>query len=527
MANFGMHSPSPADTPPKPKPKGIRLADLAGMDEARQWGEGVARDIALYKTGKLDWTDIDPGCLLYGPPGTGKTTYAKALAATCDIPLIATSYSEWQSSAEGHLASTMAAMKADFARAVQSAPCLLFIDELDSIPKRGTGQHAAYFNAVVNALLKEFDLLSDANGVIVVGACNHPELLDAALVRSGRMDRMIGIPLPSVDDLETIIAFHLNYEEQLEFRGFHRGPTRLSQIALLCAGMSGADVAKAVRGARQCARNNKRVLSVADFFEVLDPPAKRPDIATRSRIAAHESGHVVAGLRLAVSSKITASIIATEGSFGRIALRRANRVLTQEEIENLLVVLLAGRAAEEIGFGSPSDLSGGNSETSDLAQATRLAGDAVAKFGYSRNSRLLWLAPNSHTNPLLTSGPLSDEVKFMLDAAYQRAKSLIAREPHLMGAIYSALSQRRVLSHAEIMALASDVDGAGSFGGVAPAPQKQPELPPGPPPRQSLHAPPQAPPAPPRGRTGYRDVTPDEPRSARSTAIPQRGARRT
>ena len=79
------------------------MADLAGMTEARQWGEATARDLALYKQGKLAWKDIDPGCLLYGPPGTGKTTYAKALAATCGVPLVATSFSEWQSADEGHL----------------------------------------------------------------------------------------------------------------------------------------------------------------------------------------------------------------------------------------------------------------------------------------------------------------------------------------------------------------------------------------------------------------------------------------
>jgi ATP-dependent Zn protease len=441
------------------------LSDLAGMTEARQWGEATARDLALYKQGKLAWKDIDPGCLLYGPPGTGKTTYAKALAVTCGVALVATSFSEWQSANEGHLGTTMSAMKEAFDRAVKLAPCVLFIDELDSIPKRGGKQQAEYWTSFVNALLKEFDRIAEANGVIVVGACNHPELLDPALVRSGRMDRKIGIPMPSVADLAGIIRFHLGATDCAAI-GDTPFSNPIARIALLCAGMSGADVEKTVRGARRVARNKGRSITETDFNEVLDPPSKRPDQATQTRIAIHEAGHVVAALKLKVSSEITASLISRDSSCGHIALRGGSVCKTQKDIDNLIVVALAGRAAEEMACGTASELSGGDNKDSDLARATRLASDAITKFGFSKHGRLHWHAAANHENVALRAGPLAEELKLMLDYAYQHAKSLMEDQSQLVRKIAEALLERRALSHADILSIASD-DGWSGYSGPA------------------------------------------------------------
>lgn len=449
-----LHAGAPqhaAPLPPKATPRPT-LASLAGMAEARAWGEAVARDIALCRLGQLSWSELDRGCLLYGPPGTGKTTFATVFAETCGLPLISTSFAQWQGAPGGHLGTTIEAIKKVFAEAKQKAPCVLAIGEIDSIPQRGRSENmVGYMNQVTNAVLTEFDALPSVAGVIVVGSCNHPDLLDPALVRAGRMDRMIEVRLPTVRELEGIVRYHLSEQDRVAL-GADRYDGPLPDIARLCAGLSGADVAKAVRNARQHARHHRVPLSLASFEEVLDPPAKRPDPDTRYRIAVHEAGHALAALRLNISDEITASIIARNGTAGGVAFRPRVPHQTRATLEHMLIVALAGRVAEEIILGAPSSLSGGDSKDSDLAVATKLAIDAVIKLGFSQNGGLRWHGGDGQS-VLLAAGPLAEEIKQMLDAAHSQATEMLNKDRPFLELLAEALIMRRVLSHADIRML--------------------------------------------------------------------------
>lgn len=431
----------------KSDPSAPRLADLAGMAAARAWGEATARDLALFRKGELPWRDIDPGCVLHGPPGTGKTTFAKALAATCDIPLVATSFGVWQGSGDGHLGSTLAAMQAAFKDAIARAPSILFIDELDSIPARGTSARSAdYWNQVTNALLKEFDRLSEHPGVIVVGACNHPSVLDPALIRSGRMDRMIAVTLPNVKELEAILKFHLTNEE---VAGLGTSASNAcARIAHFCAGMSGADVARVVREARRHARGSGKALSLASFEAVLDPKTVARDRESEERIAVHEAGHVVVMLRTGIASELTASIAARDMTAGRVVTRRDARPRTAAVFAAEVMALLAGHVAEAMFFDSPSDMAGGASKDCDLAQATRIATDLVARHGLHMDAGLSWYAPGE-----AVPESLRDTVRELLTEAYNEAKRMLEEDGDLLEDIAEALLERRVLTHADIIAI--------------------------------------------------------------------------
>lgn len=438
------NSPKAASTEPKPQiPERPLLSQLAGMPEARAWGEALAQDIALYKAGRIAWSDIDAGCVLYGPPGTGKTTFARAIAATAKVPLIATSYAEWARGTH-YGAQIINAMRATFKTASDNAPCVVAIDELDSLPARASlsSEHVSTY-AIVNALLEQLDGLNRRPGIIVIGACNHYERLDPALVRPGRLGRSIHIPLPALDALPQIIAFHLGDDT--------RAIGELFGIAVLCVGMSGAVIEQLVRDARQRARRAGRSMQRADLIEVLEAKSKRLDPQTQWRIALHEAGHAVAAHRRLASSSINISIVATD-SGGWTLYGMSDRPLTRQVVADRLLVMLAGRAAEDVFLGEVSGAAGGPA-TSDLAQATKLALDAVASFGLSAANTLLWHGATGRAATLHYPAHLVAEADALLIDAYCQGKALIQSEREFAERVAQALVKQRALSHKDFIAL--------------------------------------------------------------------------
>ncbi|MGD1037819.1 MAG: AAA family ATPase [Roseiarcus sp.] len=418
-------SESPGD---EAKKAVTRLRDLSGYGEARTWGMQLAADLADYKSGKLDWEDIDKGLLLSGPPGCGKSFYARALAEECQVPLLLSSYADWESATgTGNLIAK--SIKKAFADARKKAPCIVFIDEIDSVGSRGKRDHnSGWFDVVINALLAELDGAEPRTGVVVIGATNYPASIDPALLRPGRLDRHIAIPRPTIADLTGILAHHLG----------HLGG--LDQAARDCRGLSPAEIAQVAREARRLARKCKRKVTAGDVSDVIACRRRAPDPDFERIVCIHEAGHAIVFSKLGfavefVDADNTQTLASLPAGSPKI-----------DEIERHLAGTMGGRAAEIAIFGEPS-----HGSMSDLEQATSMAYLAISKAGLGGS--LISLPDN-----LAISLPdVRKRVEDLLTRAMDRASKVIAENRPALDALAAALAESRYLDAHEIKAVIGSV----------------------------------------------------------------------
>ncbi len=339
---------------------GPRLSELEGYGSAKVWGMELAADLKLMQTGKLSWADIDhKGLLLSGPPGTGKTTFAMALANEAGVPLVATSVADW-TRAE-HLGITQQKMKKAFTDAMEKAPSILFIDELDGIADRGTlrGHNAEYWTHVINSLLELLAGVEGRDGVVVLGASNHPDKIDGAIRRSGRLDRHIEIGLPDIPALEQILRYHL--KDDLK-------QVSLKQILPSLIGMSGADAEAIVRRARGASRRLGKPMSYDEFVGACSHGAPSFNASERRQICVHEAGHTLVSRLLHFEVECVSMTLT--GGMTRVN-STVDGLVKMQRVIDVIVLTLAGRAAEEHVYG-PTNVVGGGAE-GDLQKSTELA----------------------------------------------------------------------------------------------------------------------------------------------------------
>lgn len=434
----------------KPGGATLTLSQLHGMDEARDWGLALARDLEDYRAGRLPWSAVDRGILLYGPPGTGKTTYAKGLAGSCQIPLISASLGQWQ--AAGHLGDLLKAMRATFDTARSAAPSILFIDEIDGFGDRASfrNDHKEYSLQVVNGFLELLDGITGREGVVVIGACNHPDRLDPAILRSGRLERQILVPLPDGDALARIFRFHL---------GTDIPDADLATIAKSALGGSGADVERWVRGARRRSRTDRREMTADDLIAEIRGRVRSVSPEHLRRCAIHEAGHALVLALYRPEMLIQATVRQTDDTGGGVAFDPSRGELnTRGDIDAMLRHSLAGRAAEEVLVGEISIGAGGD-ERSDLARATAIATMSMTAFGLDDEQPLIWRgAPSSaNLNNLLTRDPrLAHKVARRLDQAYEEAVATIRENANATMRIAALLLERETVDAADIMGALSE-----------------------------------------------------------------------
>lgn len=414
---------------------GPGLEAIEGYGEAEAMARRLVADLTRWQQGEIAWSEMTRSVLFEGAPGTGKTFLARAIGASAGVPFHAASFADWQ--ACGHLGEMLGAMQRSFAAARAEVPSILFIDEIDSVGSRWSRDaHAEnYRRQVINAFLAEIDGTRDLEGVLLIGATNDAGAIDPAVTRPGRFDAIVRVPPPGPAAIRRILAHHLGdaiTEEDME------------RLVPHAAGLTAAGIDGAIREARARAREAGHAFGIADLEAVLVQPfLVAQDLLWR--IAVHEAGHVLVGLRLTRGMPVRVS--AAPGA-ARVEWTWPTPPLTLSEIEAQLALMLAGRAAEEIIIGEASAGAGGGAE-SDLAQATQLALQLELRTGLGA-STLLWRQDPEAA--LATDPELRARVSAHLDAGLDRARKVLRRELTPVIDFADALLNLRIVEGAELEA---------------------------------------------------------------------------
>ena len=364
--------------------KGIRFADVAGEDEAKESLQEIVD--YLHDPGKYTEAGaaMPKGILLVGPPGTGKTMLAKAVAGEANVPFFSISGSEFVEMFVGMGASKVRDL---FKQAKEKAPCIVFIDEIDAIgQKRNSGSGYGGNDEreqTLNPLLTEMDGFEENTGVIILAATIRPESLDPALTRPGRFDRRVPVELPDLKGREAILKVHAKKIKPAEDVDFHT-------IARMAAGASGAELANIINeAALRAVRNGRTIVTQADLEESIEVviagyQKKNAVLSDQEKkiVAYHEIGHALVAAKQTDSAPVQKITIIprTSGALGyTMQVETGDKFLmSREEIENKIATYTGGRAAEEVAFGSVT-----TGASNDIEQATKLARAMITRYGMS------------------------------------------------------------------------------------------------------------------------------------------------
>ena len=439
---------------------GITFNDVAGEDEAKE----LLTEIVdfLHNPGKYQEIGAvcPKGALLVGPPGTGKTLLAKAVAGEAGVPFFSISGSEFVEMFVGMGASKVRDL---FKQANEKAPCIVFIDEIDTIGKKGDSQGFSGNDEreqTLNQLLTEMDGFDASKGVVILGATNRPDTLDPALLRPGRFDRRIPVELPDLKGREEILKVHarkIKIGDDVDFNA----------IARAASGASGAELANMVNeAALRAVRENRKFVTQSDLEESIEVviagyQKKNKVLSTKERliVAYHEIGHALVAALQTNSAPVTKITIIprTSGALGYTMQvdEEERNLMSKEEIENKIATLTGGRCAEELVFDSIT-----TGASNDIEQATKLARAMITRFGMS--GKFGMVALETQVNPYLggdsslscspeTAATIDGMVVDTVKQAYDKAMNLLKENKGKLHELAKYLYERETITGEEFM----------------------------------------------------------------------------
>ena len=443
----------------------ITFADVAGIDEAREELEEIVEFLRdPHRFSKLGG-QIPKGALLVGSPGTGKTLLARAIAGEAGVPFFTISGSDFVEMFVGVGASRVRDM---FDQAKKNAPCIVFIDEIDAVGRHrghGLGNSNDEREQTLNQLLVEMDGFEANEGIIIIAATNRPDVLDPALLRPGRFDRQVVVPLPDIEGREKILGVHMKkvpLAPDVEARVIARGTP----------GFSGADLANLVNeAALLAARRNKRLVAMQEFEDAKDKvmmgAERRSMVMTENEkkmTAYHEAGHAIVSVNEPASDPIhKATIIPRGGALGMVMRlpERDSYSFHRDQMHANLSVAMGGRVAEEIIFGHDKVSSGASG---DIQQATRLAKAMVTKWGMSdklgplqyEESQEGYLGYGGSQRTMMsdeTAKLIDKEIRQLVEGGYKRATDILKKDEDKLHLLANALLEFETLTGDEIKQL--------------------------------------------------------------------------
>ena len=438
----------------------VRFDDVAGCDEEKEEMAEIIEYLKYPSRFKKMGARMPKGILLCGHPGTGKTLLAKAVAGEANVPFYSISGSDFVEMFVGVGASRVRDM---FRQAQQTAPCIIFIDEIDAVGRqRGAGFGGGHDEReqTLNQLLVEMDGMQDNGGIVVIAATNRPDVLDPALLRAGRFDRQITVSLPDRKGREAILAVHARNKHFAK-------DIDLDALAKRTPGFSGADLENVLNEAAILAvRNKSDVITMTHIDEAIDRvmmgPAKKSrvyDEKTKKLVAYHEAGHAVIGLFLddaQVVQKVTIIPRGQAGGYNLMTPKDEKMLNTKNDLMATIISYMGGRTSEEMFF---DDVTTGASN--DIERATNIAKDMVTLYGmsdlgpikYNSGSENVFLG-RDYNSPNNVSGQVAfeidEEVRKIVNGCHEKAREILEAHRKELIAIAEALIEYETLTSEQI-----------------------------------------------------------------------------